>query len=91
MGELALAGGIVHRCAPRRQQHAAACALVRPIGDRAYLGVYSLMAAVTLVYLIIAYNRASHADFLWIPTPALRVVRVRADADRLRISVGRLS
>jgi len=48
--------------------------LVHMIGDRAYLGFYSLLAATTLVYLIIAYNRASHADFLWIPAPALRSI-----------------
>ena len=44
------------------------------IGERAYLGVYSLLAAVTLIYLIIVYNRLPHADFLWTPTPALRGV-----------------
>ncbi len=48
--------------------------LVRAIGDRVYLGVYSLIAAVTLVYLVIAYNRASHVDFLWLSTPALRTI-----------------
>jgi uncharacterized membrane protein len=49
-------------------------ALVGRIGERAYLGVYSLLAAVTLIYLIIVYNRLPHADFLWTPTPALRGV-----------------
>lgn len=49
-------------------------ALVGRVGERAYLGVYSVLAAVTLVYLIIVYNRLPHADFLWTPTPALRAV-----------------
>lgn len=49
-------------------------ALVRTIGDRAYLGVYSLLAAVTLVWLVVAYNHASHADFLWLPTQTARAI-----------------
>ncbi len=49
-------------------------ALVRRIGEGPYLGVYSLMAGVTLVYLIIVFNRLPHADFLWTPTPAIRGV-----------------
>lgn len=49
-------------------------ALVRRIGEGPYLGVYSLMAGVTLIYLIIVFNRLPHADFLWIPTPAIRGV-----------------
>ena len=36
--------------------------------------LYSLLAAVTLGFLIFAYNHASHAEFLWLPTPALRAV-----------------
>ena len=49
-------------------------ALVRRIGNGAYLGLYSLLAAVTLIYLIVAYNRLPHTDFVWTPTPALRGV-----------------
>ena len=45
---------------------------VRAIGERPYLGLYSILAVVTLVFLIIAYNHASHVQFLWQPTPALR-------------------
>jgi len=48
--------------------------LVGRIGERAYLGVYSLLAAVTIVWLIVAYNHASHAQFVWAPTPVLRHV-----------------
>jgi uncharacterized membrane protein len=46
--------------------------LVRTLGERGYLGVYSLLAIVTLVYLILTYNASSHAQFLWVPTHALR-------------------
>ena len=49
-------------------------ALVRTIGERAYLGVYSLLAAVTLVWLIVAFRHASHVEFLWLPTPGLRLI-----------------
>lgn len=46
--------------------------LVRTLGERGYLGVYSLLAIVTLVYLILTFNGSSHAQFLWLPTHALR-------------------
>jgi uncharacterized membrane protein len=46
--------------------------LVRRLGQRGYLGLYSLIAVVTLVYLIMAFNGSSHAQFLWTPSPALR-------------------
>ncbi len=49
-------------------------ALVRRIGDGAYLGLYSLLAAATLGLLIFAYARVPHTDFLWVPTQALRDV-----------------
>jgi uncharacterized membrane protein len=49
-------------------------ALVKAIGERAYLGVYSILAVVTLVYLILTYNHASHVEFLWQPEPKLRAV-----------------
>lgn len=74
MGELALAGVLFIGAHLGVSSTPLRAALVRSIGDRAYLGMYSILAAVTLVYLIIAYNRASHGDFLWIPTPALRAV-----------------
>jgi len=47
---------------------------VRSIGERPYLGLYSILAVVTLVYLIITYNHTSHVEFLWQPTPALRAI-----------------
>ena len=46
--------------------------LVRALGENAYRGVYSLLAVVTLVYLILTYNGVPHADFLWAPTPPYR-------------------
>jgi uncharacterized membrane protein len=46
--------------------------LVRAMGERVYLGFYSTMAVVTLVYLILTYNGASHAEFLWLPDPTSR-------------------
>jgi uncharacterized membrane protein len=46
--------------------------LVRSIGERGYLGLYSILAVITLVYLIISYNHASHVEFLWQPSAALR-------------------
>ena len=52
--------------------------LVRRIGERGYLGLYSILAVITLVYLIITYNHASHAEFLWTPTPALRGIAFAA-------------
>lgn len=48
--------------------------LVRSISERGYLGVYSVLAVVTLVYLILTYNSSSHVEFLWPPQPALRGV-----------------
>jgi uncharacterized membrane protein len=74
MGELAVAGALFIGAHLGVSSTPLRASLVRAIGDRAYLGVYSLMAAVTLGFLIFAFNRASHADFLWIPTPAMRAV-----------------
>jgi len=48
--------------------------LVARLGQSGYRGLFSLLAVVTLVYLIFAFNGASHAEFLWTPTPALRGV-----------------
>jgi uncharacterized membrane protein len=48
--------------------------LVGKIGANGYLGVFSLIAAATLVYLIMAYADAPPAEFLWAPTVAMRWV-----------------
>lgn len=74
MGELAVAGILFIGAHLGVSSTPLRASLVGAMGDRAYLGVYSLMAAATLGFLIFAYNRASHADFLWIPTPGLRMV-----------------
>ena len=74
MGELALAGVLFIGAHLGVSSTPLRASLVRTIGDRAYLGLYSLLAAATLGFLIFAYGRASHADFLWLPTPALRAV-----------------
>lgn len=48
--------------------------LVSRVGQGAYLGLYSLIAAVTLGFLIFAYNSAPPAELLWAPSVALRWV-----------------
>jgi len=45
--------------------------LVGALGEGAYLGVYSLLAAITLGFLVYAYAIAPHTDFLWYPGEAL--------------------
>jgi uncharacterized membrane protein len=74
MGQLLFAGALFIAAHLGVSSTSLRSALVGRIGERAYLGVYSLLAAVTLIYLIIVYNRLPHADFLWTPTPALRGV-----------------
>ena len=74
MGELLAAGVLFVAAHLGVSSTPLRAALVRGIGDRAYLGLYSLLAVATLVWLIFAYNHASHAQFLWSPTPALRDV-----------------
>jgi uncharacterized membrane protein len=48
--------------------------LVHKLGERAFLGFYSILAVTTLAFLIITYNREPHGDFLWLPTPAMRSI-----------------
>jgi uncharacterized membrane protein len=74
MGELALAGIAFVATHLGVSSTPLRALLAGRIGERPYLGVYSLLAVVTLMWLIVAYNHASHADFLWTPTPALRDV-----------------
>ena len=74
MNELMLAGALFIAAHLGVSSTPLRAALAGRIGERAYLGVYSLLAAATLTYLIIVYNRMPHADFLWVPTPALRGV-----------------
>jgi len=74
MGELVLAGIAFVATHLGISSTPLRATLVQRIGDRAYLGVYSLLAAVTLVWLVVAYNHASHAQFVWAPSAALRHV-----------------
>lgn len=46
-------------------------ALAKRLGERGYLAVYSLIALVTLGWLILAFNRTPHTAFLWPPSPVL--------------------
>ena len=46
--------------------------LVNRVGQNAYLGLYSLIAAITLGFLIFAYNGAPPAELLWAPSLTLR-------------------
>ncbi len=49
-------------------------ALVAVLGEQAYLGVYSLVAASTLAYLIWLYAAQPHYDYFWFPSPGLYLV-----------------
>ena len=46
--------------------------LVSRIGQGPYLGLYSLVAAITLGFLIFAYNDTPRAEMLWAPSLGLR-------------------
>ncbi|MCZ6887280.1 MAG: NnrU family protein [Gammaproteobacteria bacterium] len=63
-------------------------ALVAKIGERPYLGVYSLLAAVTIAYLIMTYLRTPQFQYLWGPSPALKWVPVVAMPVALVLFVG---
>ncbi len=45
--------------------------LVRSMGQSAYLGLYSLLATASLVYLIWIYTEVPRFDYLWLPDPSL--------------------
>jgi len=45
--------------------------LVGAVGERAYLGLYSLVAAGALTYLIWTYTSVPRFDYLWMPNPDL--------------------
>ena len=46
-------------------------ALVNALTTRGFLGVYSLMALATLVYMIMVYADVPRYDYLWSPDPVL--------------------
>ncbi len=45
--------------------------LVEAIGEKAYLGLYSLVAAMALGFLIWTYTSVPRFDYLWMPNPDL--------------------
>lgn len=72
MGELVLAGLIFVGTHLGISSTPLRAWLVARIGQGPYLGLYSLIAAVTLGFLILAYSNAPPAEFVWAPTPASR-------------------
>ena len=45
--------------------------MVDSVGERGYLVLYSLVAVVTLSYLIWLYNELPRYDYFWMPSPEL--------------------
>lgn len=48
--------------------------LVASVGERGFLGLYSLLAFATLGYLIWLYNELPRYEYLWMPSPELYTV-----------------
>jgi uncharacterized membrane protein len=48
--------------------------LVRTIGERGYLGLYSVIAFAAIIFLVVTFNRTAQFDYLWGPDPTLRWV-----------------
>lgn len=48
--------------------------LQRTIGEKPYLGVYSLLSLATLGLMIYGYASVPHVDFIWYPAPAAYLV-----------------
>jgi uncharacterized membrane protein len=65
-------------------------ALVARLGEQAFAGLYSAVAAVTLVWMIAAYGAAPYVE-LWPPAPALRWIPVAAMPVALLLLVGGVS
>jgi uncharacterized membrane protein len=61
---------------------------LRPFGERGYLVMYSLVAVATLGYLIHTYSALPHDQYVWWPSPALRMVAVVAMPFALVLLVG---
>ena len=57
-------------------------ALVARLGERGFLGLYSLVALATFAWMIVAYRQGSDAGLLWVAP--LLVVAVRLGADAVR-------
>lgn len=45
--------------------------LIKAMGERAYVGLYSIVAIVTLVLFVRAYIHTPHTAFIWLPNMAL--------------------
>lgn len=48
--------------------------LLGSLGERGYQALYSIIAAVTLVYFVMVFIGTSHTEFLWAPSLTLRWV-----------------
>jgi len=51
-------------------------AIVGAIGERGFQGLYSVVAAASLVWLVMTYNATPQVDYLWGPDAAFRMVPV---------------
>jgi uncharacterized membrane protein len=60
--------------------------LVNTIGQGAYLGLYSLVAAGSLGYLIWVYTSVPSFDYLWLPNPDLYWAATNHDAGCIHIA-----
>jgi uncharacterized membrane protein len=63
-------------------------AILRPIGERGYLAMYSLLAVAALGYLIHTYVSLPHDQYLWLPSPAAHWVPLLAMPIALFLLVG---
>jgi uncharacterized membrane protein len=48
--------------------------IVNAAGEKAYLGIYSVMAFATLGLMIYAYNQLAHADYVWAPGTVEQII-----------------
>lgn len=47
-------------------------AVVARIGENAFLGLYSLIALIALIWMCVAYSQVPYSVYLWLPGPGLR-------------------
>jgi uncharacterized membrane protein len=74
MGELVLAGAVWVLTHLGLSSTRLRALIAGAIGERGFQGIYSVVALVTLVWLVRTYNATPQFDFLWGPDPALRMV-----------------
>lgn len=65
--------------------------LAKRLGEFGYIGLYSLIAFATLGWLILAFNRTPHTEFLWPPVPAGRLFALLLMAVAFIFAVGALT